>query len=257
MKKVFSFFKLAARSSIYRVLVLFGIIFIIQAVLFGIAAAVSGPDAGLEEILYKSRLQAAAGIALIAVCIVLSLPWRRGAAANPHLMLVRTAGKSTGVAYGILVYNICVIFMFWVVQLTGVIILSILYLKITGSGDMMSGLFLACWRNGYFHTLLPLSDVWRIFRNAAMVLMLGIVSAAMGFVAEPLKWTGLVLAAAVAFRYAGFEAGSPFYEGICIVLSLAIGIIWYVLLINACKKGDEPDKHGGSWDVKPEEGGTL
>lgn len=67
--------------------------------------------------------------------------------------------------------------MAWAVQLGLMIGLYAVYAREAGSDAM--GLFLAAYRSSYFHTLLPLAEVWGYVRNVALCLGWGTLASLM------------------------------------------------------------------------------
>ena len=78
-------------------------------------------------------------------------------------------------------YNILAFFLFLAHQIFVVLALCKLYVLKAGEAASNQTVFLAFYRNSFLHSLLPLSDVTRYVRNAALILAFGITAAHVPF----------------------------------------------------------------------------
>ena len=86
----------------------------------------------------------------------------------------RLSVKESGVCWTMAIYNMCMIVVFLAAQLSIVLILCKMYMSSHLAGDYQHTIFIAFYRNGLMHGLLPLEDYWTYIENVIFVICLGI-----------------------------------------------------------------------------------
>lgn len=174
MKKYLSVFMLLARSTIYRLCALLVAMAATEGVLFWFAMQ---KNTTLENTFAQSRIYWACAIFFVLFTAMLAMTGcEHGAKTGYTLRRLKISERSVFICQS--AYNTICYFIFWTVQ---VFIILGLFHYYTTAADITfvssQSIFLAFYRNGFLHSLLPLEEVSRYVRNGILILCLGITSA--------------------------------------------------------------------------------
>ena len=176
MNKNSSVFMLMARSTIYRVLGLLIVMAVAEAGLFWLRLQ-QGPVDGnfsLEAVITESRLVLAC--AAIFLCVNVVLSWGSYTISDTYTAArLSVSGKT--VFLWQCVYNTLCYLLFWMMQILIGIGLCRMY-EVMAPAEYVSNqtVFLAFYRSKFLHSFLPFEDTWIWFRNALLIVSLGICS---------------------------------------------------------------------------------
>lgn len=255
MKKNVSVIKLAARSSIYKLLIVLGLSFIAECLLFERAwcLAESYDDIlSLEYILEHSRIPIAAAVSFVIFTAFLCLPWLGIFGTKPRTTLNKLSVSAGRAAFWISIYNICCYIIFWAVQLAALLLLCSLYLNSAGASNPATQILLASWSTGYFHSLLPLSDRLRLICTLLRAVMTGIAVTNMIFaksIKEPMMY--LFSSIFIVQITCNTRPGVLFAETGYIAVTAVLSAAYIFTLIIFCKVKDEPAKKLFKKKTKP------
>lgn len=246
MKKNVSVIKLAARSSIYKLLIVLGLSFIAECLLFERAwrLAESYDDIlSLEYILEHSRIPIAAAVSFVVFTAFLCLPWLGIFGTKPRTTLNKLSVSAGRAAFWISIYNIGCYIIFWAVQLAALLLLCSLYLNSAGASNPATQILLASWDTGYFHSLLPLSDRLRLICTLLRTVMSGTVVTNMIF-AKPIKEPMICLLCSIFIVLITWNTrpGVLFAETIYIAITTVLSAAYIITQIIDCRRKDEPAK---------------
>lgn len=181
MKKHLSVLMLAARSTIYRVLGLLAVMSGVQIALF-VTAMNRHPEYRLTELLDDCPLALVYGAGFWLLCILLSLSGAGlGGSKSVYTLRRLSVGEGT-VVFWWAVYNGFAFLLFWLWE--ALLVLGLCLFYTTQAGEGMVGpqtVFLACYRDRFLHSLLPLAEVSRYIRNIALVISLAVTSSCFAF----------------------------------------------------------------------------
>lgn len=184
MRKHLSVLMLIARSTIYKILVLFLVTVCAEWFLFrfSLNSALVAADAGLgmtslESIVSSSRIPWAFAICFVIMTVLLCMIGCEYESKQGYT-LRRLSVSEPSVFVWQSVYNTFCFFMLWAVQTLIAYCLCKLYLaKVDPALTSVQTIFLAFYRNNFLHSLLPLSEVSRWIRNILLVMCLGLAAA--------------------------------------------------------------------------------
>lgn len=176
MRQHLSVLMLAARSTIHKILGLFVFTAAAQGALFYFALqkALAGEAIGLEQLFGESRIAIVCAISFLLLCALLSFTGCELGGSKLRYTLQRLSISEKSVVLWWAVYNAICFFLFWVLQLVIVLLLSRLYVARMDAA-YVSGqtIWLAFYRNNWLHSLLPLAETSRYVRNVIFIVGLG------------------------------------------------------------------------------------
>lgn len=231
MKKHLSVFSLIARSSIYKLLLLFLLLAAAESVLFCLrlqstlsaAAALQLEPDGMEYVFTGGKVfWSSAVIFVLMTAQLCRVGCDFGSSQSYTLRRLRITEKSVFIWQTI--FNILSFLMLWAVQLGVAMALCHAYVSVVQETSGQA-IMLAFYRHKFLHSLLPLSDVSRYIRNIALVLALGIGAAKFSWNNRRGK-LGVEIIALTALTVVFFaaETGSDNMDSIVIFLALAVGL---------------------------------
>lgn len=178
MKRKKSVWMLLAHSSIYKVAVILLGVLAVQCFLFWFMLSKKGEVGTLEEMIEKSHTLwvCAAGFLLLTAALCLT---GCELSNRPGYTIKRLSVTEQEFFISQSLYNCLCFVIFWAGQAMSALICSQLYLRFADT-SVVTGqtVFLAFYRNNWWHSLLPMADVSRTIRNVVLVIALGISSAA-------------------------------------------------------------------------------
>ena len=214
MKKHLSVIMLAARSTIYKVLLLILVTGAVQAGLFWRARAESRTAgaaldiyqvSNLETVLESSHIYLAAGLAFYLLCAILSLNGCEfGSKVGYTLRRLAVSERTVTVWWA--VYNTCCFVIFWMSQALIMLLLCRWYGA--GATDGVFGpqsVFLAFYRDKYLHSLVPMAEISRWVRDIILCICLGTCTATFSYKLRRGK-KGVAIFVLAALTFGGFCA---------------------------------------------------
>lgn len=230
MKKHISVLCLAARSSVYKVILILLLMAAAQAGLFlyylqeGLKIAAAGiANTPLESLFDKPLLQAVFGAAFFAVTFFLC---RTGCAfgAQPGCTLDRLSLSPVVVWLWQAVYNTSVFLILWFAEAAASMGMCVLYLHFADPSVLsVQTAFLATYRSEFLHGIIPVYDIALWVRNFVFALTLGTVTATFPFKQRRGKFAGEVLLCAVLLPgIFGCTPGEPGLSIVECVIALSI-----------------------------------
>lgn len=204
IKRQISFLMLAARSSLWRVLLALAVFGAAGTALFVVTFRAT-PDVTppLEGLLDGQRLVLALELLVITAAVSLS---GGGFGSRVDYTAARLPAPRWNLTLWFAVYGLVIYAIVWAFQLAQLLALCALYGRwaepLAQNGQMT---FLAAWRSGPLHSLLPLDDVGRWIATGLLYGGLGLSTATAAVRAQRGKWAvgPLVIAAATWFQPGG------------------------------------------------------
>lgn len=179
MKKHISVFMLMARSTIYKLLGLLILMAAVEGILFWLILSRGALEDGfsLELVIRQSRIIWVFGVCFLLMTLLLSLTGCEGKSRCGYT-LRRLSVSERWVFVWQSVYNVLCYLLLWAVQILTVIALCRLY-EAKAAPEYVSGqtVFLAFYRSGFLHSLLPFEETVFWVRNAVFAVTLGICAA--------------------------------------------------------------------------------
>lgn len=196
MKKHLSVFGLFARSSIYRVLGILGLMCVAEIGLFTLkfAGEASAEYVGrFEHYIGISRIELCLGIAFVLITASLCLTGTEfGSRVGYTIRRLQISERA--VFYHQAIFNSVVYILLWAVQIGLLYGLSAWYTATVPSEFANNqSIFLAFYRDSFLHTLLPLSEVMLWIRNLLLVITLGFASAEFPFIQRRKRYSTFIV----------------------------------------------------------------
>ena len=193
MKERLSIVMLAARSTVYKVILLMVVTAAVQAGLYyGWMLKYIVPEAtwlvSLEVGMKESFIVPVAAVAFVILCVILCVT-ALGPGSKSVYTLRRLAISEKEILCWMAVYNTLVFLLFWMSQILVVMGLCRLYewlAPILGEkngvpvSELLVGpqtVYIAFYRDKYMHSLLPMAEISRWIRNLVLLLGLGVCTA--------------------------------------------------------------------------------
>ncbi len=179
MKKHISVFMLMARSTIYKIIGLFGLMGVIEWSLFyaRLKQGMTGDKFHLELVIEESHISWVFGIAFVLISILL-MSTGRETSTKLGYTLKRLSISERWVFFWQAVYNMICYFMFWCMQILLVFLFCKMYEGMAPTEYVTNQtVFLAFYRSDFLHSLLPMEDAFFWTRNVFLLLALSICSA--------------------------------------------------------------------------------
>ena len=174
MKPYFSIFALSARTTLLKLIGVIALMGIVEIGLFYFAMDNESYGVLLEDLMDNSFVQYAFAGGFILYFAVLLNIFNGKHTSKAAMTTARLSVKEAGVCWTMSIYNMCALVIFLAAQLGIVLILCQMYLRSDLAGDYQHTVFIAFYRNGMMHGLLPLEDYWTYAENAIFVVGLGI-----------------------------------------------------------------------------------
>ncbi len=174
MKQYFSVFALSARSTLIKLIGIIVLMGIAEIAMFYMAIGQNSYGVLLEDLMSDSLVVIPFGIGFVLYYITLTYNFNGKHATKTAMTTARLGIKESGVCWTMAVYNMAVLIVFLAAQLAIVLILCKMYLDSHLAGDYQHTVFIAFYRNGMMHGLLPLEDYWTYIENAFYIIGLGI-----------------------------------------------------------------------------------
>ncbi len=182
MKRYGSIWMLAAQNTLWKLLLIWALTFLAELGLIVLAMGRLDYWDGLEYLVSESHAALAAGAGLLATCGVLALNGCDGASSRSRYTLrrLRVDERTLTLCWG--GHNALCLLVFWGAQAAWALFLcrfAMAHAVQTPFNDM--SLFLAFFRNGFLHSLLPLQEYSRAIRNGIFLLCLGLTAACFSY----------------------------------------------------------------------------
>ena len=158
MKRYVSIFEMIARSSVYKVLAIIGVMVVAQAVCFSMSM-MSPSGYGIESYIDQSQYSLIFKIAYILITIAIIFPGMNIGSVQSYT-LQRLRIKEKRIYWIQALYNLLAYVLLWGAQLVMILISIVVYLKNLPNEAVVSNqtMFLAFYRNDFMHSILPLED---------------------------------------------------------------------------------------------------
>lgn len=226
MRKHLSVLMLAARSSIYKVLGLLLLMTGLEGAALYLTLARSpawGHPVSLEELIEQSRVSWILAAAFVLITAVLCLTGCEFGSKQGYTLRRLQISEKSVFAWQC-VYNAACLVLLWAVQ-TGIALAFCAWYTANAEPGTVTNqtLFLAFYRSGLLHSLLPLSDWLRWLRN--FLLLLGLAMAAGEFPIRQRRGSwgkSIVFMLVVTIAFFTREMGSTGSDGTLIGLSLLV-----------------------------------
>lgn len=219
MKKHISVFMLIVRYSLYRILGLLAVMAAVETGLFWMALSrgMSKEGYGLEYVIDKSHIVIVFFVAFVIMDIFLISFTGYEKIETHRYTLMRLSVTRKELYFLQSIYNMLCYILFWAVQVFIVMMLGYLYME-NAPVEYVTGqtIFMAFYRNGFLHSLLPFEDWPYWIRNILICAALGLRSAM--YLTEENKPKRLY-GAAWGFMYATFIGNIGSY-GLCSILGI-------------------------------------
>lgn len=202
MKKYLSVFNLFARGSLYKVLICFILMVSAEAILFSIKLNetlnlyYSGFQLNqLETVIDNSLIELIFTVCFILITWILSVMGTEYGNVQTSYTIRRLQISERKYFLCQATYNSLIYIIFWAVQTFTVFILCTVY--IYSAPENMVGnqtLFLAFYRNGLLHSLMPISDIGLWIRNIILAIGMGFTTAEFPYKQRRKKFGATVIA---------------------------------------------------------------
>lgn len=158
MKRYVSVFEMIARSSIYKVLAIIGVMLVAQAVCFYLSM-ISPSGIGIESYIDQSQYSLIFKIAYVLITIVLVLHGMNLGSVQSYT-LKRLRIKEKRIFWLQALYNLFAYVLLWGIQLMMILVSVTVYQKNLPEGVVLTNqtMFIAFYRNDFMHSILPLED---------------------------------------------------------------------------------------------------
>lgn len=237
MKRIFSVWMTAARTILWKLLLIVIVMAAVETVLFWQAlhtdllqSVFYNPYGdGFGSVVTASHLQQAFGVAVGALCIALCLQGSQLSGARTGYTLQRLPLREETVTLLWAVFHAGCLMILWACQLAIVFSLWLLYNRygLSVSGQDLE-LFLSFYCSGVLHSLLPLADVTQHLRNLCWILSLGFHTAAFGYFQRRDRFRGqlpvLMLLLAVGCGLFATGMNHPY-------INLSVAALWLALIV--------------------------
>lgn len=241
MRKHLSVFMLYTRSSLFRILLIFMLMAVLELVLFYFAVEriMVSDSIGLERMISKSCVGFVMGAAFLAMSAQLSIMGCEYGSKQSYTLRRLSVGEGSIFAWQAL-FNALMYLLLWGVQLGLVLIMCAYGVEKMGAQASNQATFLAFYRSQFLHSLLPLGEWSRYLRNIVLIIALGLASALFSY-NQRRKKLGLAMIFMLpltALPFAG-STGNLETDVVQILASLCV-IIWSIYKVCA-KEAAEPN----------------
>lgn len=228
MKKHLSLFGLFARSSIYKVLSILGLMCVAEIVLFAskFAGEASAEYVGrFEHYVGVSRLEIIFGLTFVLITVILCLPGTEFGSKVGYTIR-RLQINERAIFFHQAIFNSVVYILLWSVQIVLLYGFSIWYSStVPPQFANNQSIFLAFYRDSFLHTVLPLSEVMLWIRNLLLVIALGFASAEFPFIQRRKKYSTFIVPVAIyTLLFFACDVGA--------VENIAFSILLFVIVVS-------------------------
>lgn len=226
MKKHLSVFGLFARSSIYKVLGILGLMCIAEVGLFAFLFAgelSADPIGRFEHYVGISHMDLCFAAAFLLITFVLCLPGTEFGAKVGYTIR-RLSVSERAVFYHQAAFNAVAYILLWAVQV-GLLYGFGLWYTASAPADTVNhhSVFLAFYRDDFMHTVLPLSEGMLWIRNFLLILSLGLASAEFPYIQRRKKYSAEIAVVAI-YMLLFFVTGIGITENIVIAIGLFVTV---------------------------------
>lgn len=247
MKKRLSVLMLAARFTIYRVILLLLGMSIVQVGLFWLALG-KEKTAGLNVLLENNNNGWVAVIGFLLLCVLLGKSVNGSGGAMNVYTVDRLSVSEKEFTGWFALYNGLMFLVFWMWEALTVLSMCMIYMwqvpqeVVVGSQTI----FLASYRVEYLHRLIPLADVSGWVRNGAFVVALGICTAASAY-HERGGRKGVAIWFAAAIALWGICNEKFRNSSMDVMLAAGSVLVAAIAVYTVISKEREIDKGGDRW----------
>lgn len=224
MKKHLSVFGLFARSSIYKVLGIMGLMCIAEIGLFAFAFVreLSADYIGrFEHYVEVSHIDLCLAVGFLLITFVLCLPGTEFGSKVGYTIR-RLSISERAVFYYQAAFNTIAYILLWAVQIGILYGLSLWYTAAVPSTFVNNhSIFLAFYRSDFMHTILPLSEVMLWIRNFLLIVSLGFASAEFPYIQRRKKYSTFIVPISI-YMLLFFVTGIGIVENIVISVGLFV-----------------------------------
>lgn len=230
MKKHLSVFGLFARSSIYKVLGILGLMCVAEIGLFVLKFA------GEAKAEYVGRFEYYVGVSRIEICLALAFIFITFALCLPGTEFASKVGytlrrlsvSERAVFYHQVVFNTIVYIFLWAVQIGLLYGFGLWYSATVPSAFANNNsIFLAFFRDDFMHTILPLSEVMLWIRNFLLVITLGFASAEFPYIQRRKKYSSFIIPVTIFMLLF-------FITGIGGVENIIFSVLLFIIVVSKC-----------------------
>ncbi len=212
MKAKKSAWMLVAHSTVYKVAaVLFVTIAVQTGLYWWVIRQHGGVAPSLEYMIEHSGVQLVSAAGFIIMAAILCLTGCEFST-RVRYTLMRLRVPEEQFFYAQCVFNIMYLIMFWAGQIAGIFICCAIYRCTAGEGAAAGQqVFFVFYCNEFWHSLLPMADIVRVFRNIIFVAAFGIASASVPVYQRQRKvpvWMIIVLSCVMIFFTGPMDTGN-------------------------------------------------
>lgn len=241
MKKNLSIFALAARATLGKIILLILTLMAGEIGMFYLHLNTRQYLGTLEEVVDGSRVYLLFIVAYLCVFIILEAFCRKQKGSNPAYLVNRLSVSQRQFTIVSSTYNICCLTLLFAAQVITDLILACIYIELNTADSYAPAAFLAFYRNDFFHSLLPLGDLYSILTNVVLLVSLGTALACSSWKArqgsQDLLTTTLFVAAVLPLIKRSIDA-----PGFCNMFLLTFSVAALVVSVIKIKKGVMPDE---------------
>ena len=245
MKKNASVLILAVRSCFYKCLGVMALTVAAEFVLFAVSALRQGIPS-LEKVFTGSGIPLMAGIGALIILFLLTVPWSPQKKSRPILMVWRLGISNKAAVIIITAYNFCIFIIFWAFEILAALLMSAVFLGMTDASNAIQIIYLAFFRVGFLHSLLPLSDLLMLLRVILNIFVLALSAATEVFSHERFlnrrfsAWFYIYFTAVLILSDWCELPGDIFSVITSMVFALCMATVWICQIIVSFKSKDEP-----------------
>lgn len=179
MKQHLSVFAWAARSTVIKVLAILAAMTAVEAafIYFYFNQIISEENfyGSISGMVSESRIRLIFGIAFVLICFLLLTTGSELFKSKVRYTLQRLSVSETAVVLWQTAYNAIVFLTMWALQLAVMLIASKMYMEIADPASTSEqSIFIAFYKDGFLHSLLPLDETSRYVRNILLLLAISI-----------------------------------------------------------------------------------
>lgn len=241
MRKTLSVFALVARATLAKIILLIITLMAGEIGLFYLRLHTQQRLGTLEEMLESSRVYLLFIACFVCIFIILEAFAGKQKGGNPVYTVNRLPIRPGQFTLICSLYNTSCLTLLFAAQIVTDLLLSFIYAEHNTADPYGPVTFLAFYRSDFFHSLLPLGDIFSIFTNVILLVSLGTTCACSAW---KTRQGGQDLLAAVLFITAVFPFTQRDIEAsvFCNIVILIISFVGLVVSAIKIKKGVMPDE---------------
>ena len=236
MKQHMSVLMLLSRSTIYRILLRFFGMILIECGLFYLTmqrkwSLICEGNIGLEGILSESWILLVFVFFSVQVLGILSDVGCESDSKVGYTLRRLSVSEKTVVLWHWGYNSVCYLLLWWVQALT-LLGLSVWYVTAVPA-EVVNGqtIMLACYRSSFFHHLFPMADIWGWIRNLFLVVTFGLLTAKFPYFNRRGQAYSLSISCMLAVMYFGLQATGIKNRTTALML---MGVCLFVCVISVC-----------------------